>query len=276
MAVKSRISSIPVYAALIAYAAIVLLPVAWMLLSAFKSQPELAANKFGLPAIWRLQNFSQAWRMARIGRGFVNTGFVVLLVFIFGVGFSCAASYALARFRFKHQRRLYLFFIAGLMVPMHAVIIPLYDMAVRLEAVNNLVYLGLVYAGFLIPLCVLILTSFMSQIPFELEESAVVDGCGPWTIFIKIIMPITREGLISTMILTGLDTWNDLFLPLIMLNRPEMRTISIGLRAFFAEYEFQPTLLLAASFISMLPILILYGALQEKVIKGLTMGAVKG
>lgn len=276
MPFKPKMGKAAVYLVLIAYAAIIVLPILWMFLSAFKSQPEMMANKFGLPEVWRFENFPRSWKMARIGGGFFNTGIVVLIVFVFGVGFSCSASYALARFRFRLQNKLYLFFIAGLMVPMHAVIIPLYDMAVRLNAINNLFYLGLVYAGFLIPLCVLILTSFMLQIPFELEESAVMDGCGPWTIFIKIIMPITREGLISTMILTGLDTWNDLFLPLVLLNKQEVRTISIGLRAFFAEHEFQPTLLLAASFISMLPILILYGALQEKVIKGLTMGAVKG
>ncbi|MFQ3621652.1 MAG: carbohydrate ABC transporter permease [Spirochaetales bacterium] len=276
MVVKSKIAQIPIYVILLIYAVIVVLPVFWMFNTAFKSPPELMVNKFGLPSIWRFENFAKAWEMAQIGRGFLNTIIVVLIVFIFGIGTASAVSFALSRFRFRMQNATYLLFIAGLMVPMHAVIIPIYDTAIRLNVLNNLFYLGLVYSGFLIPLCVLILTSFMSQIPIEIDESALMDGCSSWMIYTRLILPMSREGLISVMILTGLETWNDLFLPLVLLNRKEVHTISVGMRAFFAEHEIQPTLLIAGSFLAMLPVLILYAALQEKVIKGLTMGAVKG
>jgi raffinose/stachyose/melibiose transport system permease protein len=162
------------------------------------------------------------------------------------------------------------------MVPVHAVIIPVYDMAVKLGALNNLLYLSLIYSAFGLPFATFILYNFMWQIPHEIEESAIIDGCNEWKVFTRIILPLTCEGLISVSILTALNTWNDLLLPLILLNRENVKTVSIGLRTFFAEFYGDPTLLLAAGFISMLPVLLFYVILQEKVVKGLTMGAVKG
>lgn len=273
---RYQFGSIGIYIVLTIYALILVLPILWMFITAFKTQSELFQNKFGLPEIWHFENFAKAWEMANIGRYFLNTTLVVVVVFVIGIGTASMIAYVLSRFRFKLRGPIYYFVIAGMMVPPHAIIIPLYTMARELNMINNLFYLALIYCGFYLPFSVLILSSFMSQIPKELEDSAVVDGANTWKIYTRIIMPISREGLLSVTILVSLYVWNDLFLPLVLLSKTEVKTISVGMRSFFAEYQMEPTLLLAASFMSMLPVLILYTVLQEKMIKGITVGAIKG
>lgn len=258
------------------YSLILLLPIFWMLMTAMKTPQELYKNRLGLPEIWHFENFVEATRIASIPQYFMNTVIVVVVVFVFGVGLASMAAYVLARFTFKFRALIEVFFIAGLMVPIQAVVVPLYRMAISLGALNNLYYLGLVNSAFSIPLCIMILTSFIRQIPDAIEESAIIDGCNRLQIFTRIILPTIREGLISAAILVGLNTWNGLLLPLLFLSKDHVKTISIGMRSFFTQFGSQPTLLIAACFVSMLPVLVLYAVLQERMIKGLTMGAVKG
>lgn len=272
----SRFSKILVYVVLLLHTVIVLVPVYWMLITAFKTPAELMNNKLGLPKVWHFENFVKAWNASNMGRYLINSTILVILVLVICVGSASMIAFILSRFNFRGRHVWYIFFIAGLMVPVHAVIIPIYDMAVKLNALNNLLYLSLVYSAFFLPLAVFILYSFMRQIPYEIEESAIIDGCNEWKIFVNITLPISHQGIISVSILTALNTWNDLLLPLILLNKNDIKTISIGLRTFFASNTSQPILLLAAGFISMMPVLLLYAVLQEKVIKGLTIGALKG
>ncbi len=258
------------------YALILVIPILWMFLTSFKTATDLFHNKLGLPEVWHFENFITAARVAHIPRYFLNTVFLVAIVICVGIAFSSAVAFVLSRFRFRGRGALMTFFIAGWMVPMHAVIIPIYEAAISLHTLDSLLYLGLVFAGFNVPMSVLVLSSFMSQQPAELEESAIMDGAGTWIIFRRITLPLSRDGIISMMILGGLGAWNDLLLPLILLSREDVRTISVGMMSFFAQYTTEPTLLLAAAFIAMLPVLILYAALQEKVIQGMTVGALKG
>lgn len=264
------------YLVLSVYAAIVLAPCVWMFLTAFKTPQELFANRLGLPQVWHVENFVIATKTAKIPQYFMNTIVVVGVVFVFGVGLGSMAAYALTRIDFVFRKKINLFFIAGLMVPIQAVVIPLYSMAVELRALNNLFYLGLVNAAFSLPLIVMIMGSFIGQIPASIEESAVIDGCNRFDLFSKIILPLVPEAIISITILVGLSVWNGLLLPLLFLSNEKVKTISIGMRSFFTEYSTSPTLLIAACFVSMLPILVLYAVLQERMIQGLTMGAVKG
>lgn len=258
------------------YTLIILAPCAWMFLTAFKTPQELFKNRLGLPHVWHVENFIIATKTAKIPQYFLNTIFVVGVVFVFGVGLGSMAAYALTRIDFVFRKNIGIFFIAGLMVPIQAVVIPLYSMAVKLQALNNLFYLGLVNAAFSLPLVIMIMGSFISQIPASIEESAIIDGCNRLDVFARIILPLVPEGIISVTILVGLHVWNGLLLPLLFLSREGVKTISIGMRSFFTQYYSSPTLLIAACFVSMLPILLLYAVLQERMIRGLTAGAVKG
>jgi raffinose/stachyose/melibiose transport system permease protein len=273
---SARVRSILLYTVLITHAGIIAFPCLWILVSAFKNARELATSPWGLPPVWRFENFVQAWTTSRIPAYFLNTAFVILIVLVVGVGSASGIAFVLSRFRFAGRMPLYYFFIAGLMIPLHAVVIPIYDLAIRLGSLNSLVFLGLVYAAFYLPLSVLILTSFMSEIPREIEESATVDGCSTWGLYWRVAMPLTRDGLISVVILTSLYAWNELLLALVLISKPDRKTISVGMRTFFAENYVEPTLMLAGCILALIPIMLLYTVLQERVIKGMTVGALRG
>lgn len=264
------------YTGLITYSLILILPIFWMFITSFKTPAELYKNRTGLPEIWHGSNYTKAIEIAHIPRYFINTVIVILVVFIVGVILASMAAYIVSKVKSRHIKRIEIFFIAGLMVPIQAIVVPLYDIAIRMHATNNLFYLGIVNGAFSIPLSIVILSSFIRAIPNAIEESAIIDGCNRFQIYSLIIMPIIREGLISATILACLNAWNELMLPLLLLSKESIKTISIGMRSFFTQYGSQPTVLLAACFISMLPILVLYAVLQEKMIQGLTAGAIKG
>lgn len=265
-----------VYIGLTIYSIIIIAPIIWMINTSFKTLNELFKNRLGFPEIWHFENYPKAWVMANISHYFINTILVVLIVVIIGVFFSSMAAYVLARVNNKWILFIEMLFIAGLMVPLQAVVVPIYSIAAKFKLLNNLFFLGIIEGGFAIPLSIIILTSFVRGIPISIEESATIDGCNRFQIYYLIVLPTIKEGLISTAILSGLNAWNDLMLPLLLLSKNEYKTISIGMRSFFSQYGSSPTLLLAACFISMAPLLIVYSILQDKMVRGLTAGAVKG
>ena len=277
MAAKTSIlTKILVYTVLLAYTAVILVPLTWMFFSAVKSEADIVDNPIGVPSKWYWENFALAWKASNMGLYFFNSVFLITIVYLLCIGSASLIAFALSRFEFRGKQLFYTFFLAGLMVPVHAVIIPIYDIAIRLDALNNRLFLALIYSAFLLPLSMVILYSFMAGIPHEIEESAVMDGCSAWGIYARLIVPMTREGFFAAAILTGLNVWNDILLPLVLLNRQEIKTVAVGLLQFRAEYEMLPTQLIAAGFIAMVPLLVLYAFLQEQIVRGLTLGAVKG
>ena len=201
---------------------------------------------------------------------------------IFGSDFSKALitsttiSYALSRFSFKFNRVIYYIIIAGMMIPIHSAVIPLYIMAMKWKLQNNLFALGAIYAAFRIPVSVFILESFMLTIPKELEECAIIDGCGYGRIFWKIILPLSRDGVVTILILAAIACWNELLVAMLMLSKPMIKTLPIGLMGFITEYEAQYTQLCAGLLIAVLPNLLFYALMQERIVKGMTIGAIKG
>lgn len=255
---------------------LLLVPIAWMTLTSVKSLQDLYTNPMGLPTRWHFENFLRAIQVGRLQIYFKNT------LIVEGITLSCTllvssfVAFVLSRFRFRGREFLYLFFTAGYMISLHSVLIPLYEIARSLNAFNNLVFLSLVYSAFEIPFSVLVLTNFMSQVPKEIEESAIIDGCSYWGVFSKIVVPLSRDGILAVATLVALHAWNELLLALVMLNNPLARTLPVGLRGFFAEHLSQPTLLFAAALMASVPIMTLYALLQERFIQGITLGALKG
>lgn len=278
MPLRSRREPIEVFGQIPLYlhTLLLLIPIAWMTLTSMKSLQDLYTNPMGLPARWHFENFLRAIQVGRLQTYFKNT------LIVEGITLSCTLlvssfiAFVLSRFRFRGREFLYLFFTAGYMISLHSVLIPLYEIARSLNAFNNLVFLSLVYSAFEIPFSVLVLTNFMSQVPKEIEESAIIDGCSYWGIFSKIVVPLSRDGILAVATLVVLHAWNELLLALVMLNNPLARTLPVGLRGFFAEHLSQPTLLFAAALMASIPIMTLYALLQERFIQGITLGALKG
>ena len=265
-----------IYAVLIFFAVVVLLPLLWLLSSSLKTLEDLSQNVWGLPKKVELRNYVFAWNQSHMGVYLRNSFTATLVAILVSTSAAATMAHALARFRFRINRLVYYLVIAGMMIPIHSAVIPLYLIALKWKMMNNLVALGFIYAAFRIPVSVFILESFMLTIPRELEECAIIDGCGYWKIFWKIISPLARDGVVTIMVLTAQATWNELLVAMLMLSKPMLKTLPIGVMGFLTEYVSNYQLLCAGLILALIPNLLFYALMQEKIEKGMTVGAVKG
>ena len=264
------------YVALTLAAICVILPLLWLLFTSLKTREDLTLNTWGLPREWVFSNYVKAWSGSRIPLYMFNSIRATLLSIVITVVLVTPVSFILARFRFKGKQILYFFFIAGMMVPIHSTIIPIYTMVGRFNMYNNLEILSLIYGAFRIPVSIFILEGFMTAIPKELEECAVIDGCSLSRIFLNIIIPLSKDGIVTIAILTVLSSWNELLLSMLLLSDPLKKTLPIGLMGFITEYNSEYTQLAAGIMIAIIPTIIFYALAQEKIEKGMIAGAVKG
>ena len=274
--IRSRRMSVLIYAALILAAIVVALPVVWLFLTSMKTRQDLAHNTWGLPEVWEVKNYVIAWTGSRIPLYMLNSVRATGLSIILTVILATPVSYVLARYRFKGTQLLYYFFIAGMMIPIHSTVISIYQMVGNLKLNNNLEALSSIYGAYRIPVSIFILESFMTSIPRELEECAVIDGANTWQIFSRIIVPISRDGIVTIAILTLLSSWNELLLSMLLISDPLKKTLPNGLMGFITEYNSEYTQLAAGIMISIIPAILFYMFAQEKIEKGMIAGSIKG
>ncbi|MBM7583431.1 raffinose/stachyose/melibiose transport system permease protein [Caldicoprobacter guelmensis] len=272
----SKKAKVFIYIFMIIIAVIVLLPLIWLISSSLKTQAELTANVWGLPKFLHFENYVNAWKRGRMSVYINNSLIAIIVTIIITVVTSTTLSFVLSRLKFKGNRIIYYIVIIGMMIPIHAAVIPLYILAMNMKLQNNLIALGFIYAAFRISASVFFLESYMKTIPKELEESAIIDGCSLWRIFLKIILPLSKDGVITIVILAVIACWNELLVAMLMLNEPFVKTLPIGLMGFVTEYNAEYTQMCAGLVIACLPGLIFYALLQERIIKGMTVGAIKG
>ena len=206
----------------------------------------------------------------------INSIRATFLSIVLTVVLSTPVSFVVSRFRFKGNNLLYLFFIAGMMIPIHSTVIPIYTMVGNLNMKNNLEVLSIIYGAYRIPVSIFILEGFMSGIPRELEECAVIDGATVWDIFFKVIAPLSRDGIVTIAILTVLSSWNELLISMLLISSPTLKTLPTGLMGFITDYNSEYTQLAAGIMIAIIPPIIFYMFAQEKIEKGMIAGAVKG
>ena len=222
------------------------------------------------------ENYTNAWNVGHIGRYFVNTIFVTVSTIVLTGLVASMAAYIIARMEFIGSKFIYILFIIGLMVPMQSTIIPLAFGIGRLGLSDNYLILILLYTAFSIPMAVFILTGFMKSIPLELEEASIIDGCNHIGVFRHIILPMSIPALASVSIFNFILAWNNLLFPLIFIRDSSKNVISIGLLSFFAEKTSDFGGVMAGAAITIIPPMITYILLQEKVEKGFAAGALKG
>jgi raffinose/stachyose/melibiose transport system permease protein len=254
----------------------VIVPLFMALLSSFKSTAEIASNPFALPESLNFSNFAEVLGAGDFLTYLRNSLFVTILSEVFILVFGTMAAYALARYRFKLNNLLFTLFMIGLMVPAKLLLVPLFIQLKAMGLLDNLFGLSLVYAAGGIPACVFILTGFFRGIPDALESAARIDGATDWDIFRKIMLPLVRPQLVIVGIYTAIPIWNDFLLPIVFISSPELKTIPQGLSVFFGEHAVNLGSLFAGLSLSALPLILLYLALSDQFIKGMTAGAVKG
>jgi len=261
---------------LIGNALLVLAPMLIMGLSAFKNTREIFQNPFGLPDVWRWENFARVWVEAKFALYFRNSVAVTVASVAVILALGAMAGYALGRFRFGGNDLLYLYFLSGLMLPIRLGIIPLFILMRNLRLLDTPWSLILTYAASGLPSAVFILTGFFRALPSDLDSAARIDGAGEWLIYRRIMLPLVRPALVIVAVYNLIPIWNDFFFPLVFIQSDRLKTLPLGMTAFFGQYYTDWATLFAGLTLAAVPVVALYVLLSQHFIRGLTAGAVKG
>jgi len=251
-------------------------PLVFSIFCSFKGNLEIFNSFTAIPKQLKFENYITAWRVGNIGKYFLNTMTLAAGTLIIAGLLGALASYILARFKFKGKSFVYLFFISGMMIPVQSVLIPLSYIFGKIGMTNNYLMLILLYSAFCFPMTVLMLTGFMNSIPEELEESMIIDGANVFQVFTKMILPLSKPGIISASIFNFIQVWNNLLFPLVFITDKNKGTISMGLLSFFGEYSTNYSASMAGICLTTIPVIIAYVLFQDKIENGLISGAVKG
>ena len=255
---------------------LILVPALWVLKMAFKPSQafDLSLNPF--PSTLSLQNFKDIFAEPLFQTQIINSIWVAALTTLIGVFFSCTAAYALSRYRFPGRRAGLNAFLVTQMFPGTLMMIPLYQVIDALGLLDRVVGLVLVYSTTAIPFCVWNLKGYFDTIPRELEESALVDGAGPFTLFWRIIMPLSRPALAVTALFSFMTAWNEYILAATFMSDERAYTYPVRLQQYVGEYSTEWGHFAAGATLISLPVMLLFFLLQKHLVGGLTSGGVKG
>jgi len=266
------------YAFLAFWSIVVIFPMVWVIVSAFKSDAEIFMSPWMPPTELLWDNFSRAWSKANMGQYLLNTMTVNLPAIFFTLLFSAMAAYVLARFDFPGNRFIFYAFLGGMLFPIFLALVPLFFLLNSLHILDSHFGLILVYIAYSLPFTVFFMTGFFKTLPGELLEAATIDGANQFQLFFLIAIPLAQNGLVSMGIFNFLGMWNQYILPLVLLTSNAKYVLSQGLAFLQHQQRYQSDWsgLFAAVVIVMLPTLIVYVVFQNQIQRGLTVGALKG
>ncbi|RAO02055.1 Alpha-glucoside transport system permease protein n AglG [Micromonospora saelicesensis] len=266
------------HVALAVWAVIVIVPILWTFLAAFKNTSEIFSSPWTLPAELRWENFGRAWTKAHVGRYFLNSVIVVSCSTFLTMLLGSMAAYVLARYKFWGNRAVYFLFVSGLAFPVFLALVPLFFVVKNLGLLDTHTGVVLVYSAYSLPFTVFFLAAFFKTLPSSVAEAGMIDGCGHTRLFFQVMMPMAKPGLISVTIFNIIGQWAQYQLPLVLLSNAKDKwvlTQGIADISVNAGYEADWSGLFAALTIAILPMIIVYAVFQRQIQAGLTSGAVK-
>jgi raffinose/stachyose/melibiose transport system permease protein len=250
-------------------------PVLYIVLGGFRSNAEITVSPAGLPSPWHWGNYYRVLVNPTFWTQFSNSLIVSLATTAGVVAIGVMASYVLARYTFRGRGFLYALFAAGLMFPVTAAITPLYLLLKDIGLLDSLAGVIIPQIAFALPTTIIILVPFLRAIPREIEEAAIVDGCSRLSFFYRMVIPLSRPGVLTTGILAFVASWNAYLLPLFILNDRGDFTLPLGVQQFSSQYSTDTAMVLAFTSLSMLPAVLFFSIFERRIVGGLT-GAVKG
>lgn len=273
---KKIMAGAAMYALLGLLASLVLIPVLWMVSTAFKSYGEtIAKPPRWIPQQISFEAFGRLWSEYPFGTYFKNSFVIVLFSMAVSVFASCLAGYGLTRFKFRGRNRLMTFILVTQMFPSVMLLVPFYSIIGKMHLLDTHLGLILVYISFTVPFCTWTMLGFFRALPLDLDEAARIDGCNSWQCFSRIILPLTLPGIASTSIYAFITSWNEYMFAFILTSRPEMKTLSVGIAEMNGFQQIRWNDMMAASLMASLPLILLFICLQKYFVSGLTSGAVK-
>jgi raffinose/stachyose/melibiose transport system permease protein len=250
-------------------------PIIWMMLNSFRTTNEMFSKPMAMPVKYDFSVFVTAWKRASYNTALVNsllntigTNIIVLVV-------SASAAFALARIDFPGAKLIVGVLSSSIVISGQLVLIPLFFVLRMIGIYNTLWATIIADAAMDMPICIILFTGFFRNIPYEIEESTVIEGCTKWDFFIRFVIPLSKPIVATSLIFVSLWTWNEYLFALTFLKDNSVRTIPLQLQNFFGRFATEYSLLFAALSISIIPLIILYVFMQKSFIKGLTAGAIK-
>ena len=264
------------YAVLIFFALVCIVPLIWVISSSFKSAREIALSPLGLPSSFTLKNYIQAWTVGRLSKYFGNSVITSIPIVVGSVALSSLAGYGFARYKLPGGTIFFYMFLLGLMVPMQSIMIPLFYI------LRDVGFLGTYWAMIVpnivlgLPFGIFFMRAFFMRLPEELADAALIDGANDLDVFWRVMLPLATPAITAQIVFQFVWAWNSFLIPLIYVQKEELRPLVLGLMFFKSKYTQNIPLTMAGAAIVMLPMIIIYIIFQRKFIQGMTSGAVKG
>jgi len=273
---KSIIAWVIAFVLAIGAAIVSFTPFIFMVLNSFKEKFEmLTKGVFQLPDQLNWSNYTEVLT-GGFANYFKNSVIVLAISLILLLFISACASYPLARFKFKLANPIYALIVACMSIPVHITLIPVFKMAKSTGLYDSIWALIGPYIAFAVPISVFILTSFMKEIPREIEESAEIDGCGKIQMFFSMILPLAKPGLATLAIYNGVNMWNEFSFAYTLTQSSANRTLPLAIWEFQGQYSMNTPMIMAVLTLTLLPMIIMFIIFQDKLVKCMTAGAVKG
>lgn len=260
------------------YLLVILFPFLFVIFSSVKKDNNsIALNPFGIPKQFEFGNYVEAWVNAKISTYFFNSMYISILAAIVSIVFASMFAFAVTRMRhYKISQILASIILVGMLIPNNALMLPIYLLVKKLHILNTHWALIIPYIANALPFSVIILSAFMKSLPSEIEEAAVMDGLSAKGIFARIIVPLIVPAMVTVFIVNFLGNWNEFLLANYFLSDDALRTLPVGMVQFRDQYQMNYAQMSAGIVFSVVPVIVLYAILQEKIIEGVTAGSVKG
>lgn len=271
---RSAITPVIYFIALV-LVGLMLIPVVYIILGGFRTNSEITVDPAGFPTTWQIGNYLSVLGSDVFWRQVANSAITAVVTTFFVVALGLMASFVLARYSFRGRGFMYALFAAGLMFPIAVAITPLYILVRAIGLTNSLAGVIIPQVAFALPITVIILVPFLQAIPNELQEAAAIDGCSRIGFFWRMVIPLSKAGVITVGILAFIASWNSYILPLFLLNDDAAYTLPLGVQAFASRYSVDTAKVLAFTSLSMIPALVFFSLFERRIVGGLT-GAVKG
>lgn len=262
---------------LIAIAVVQCYPLLWLVATSFKSNLEImGSNVIGLPHRWLGSNYERALVGAKLGINFWNSLWYTSATVVLSTALSAMASFAIVRMRWTLSKPTLAVFMTGLMIPVHATLLPVFLMLKSTSLIDTPWALIIPYTVSALPSTIFILIGFFAALPRELEEASVVDGCSIYQVFYRIMLPLVKPAIVTTSIFTFLACWNEFMFAQTFINSPKRMTITVGIKSLEGAHMSEYGAIAAGMVLATIPMIIVYILLSNQVQKSIVAGAVKG
>ncbi len=272
----ARTISTLIYVFLVFLAIIYIVPLLWVLLTSLKDDSTLMLSPWAMPAQIEWGNYEFAWTKGHLGTAMLNSLIVCTTTLVVSMLFGSMAAFAIAKLRWKLSKLTMYYFLIGMMIPIHTILIPLFVQFSGWKMSNTLVGIIIPYITFSLPITIYIMVGFFEGIPNELFEAACIDGCSVYKMFGVVAIPLAKTGFMVTGLMSFVSNWNELLLAMVFISDEAKKTLPVSLTKFVGPYHTNYCQMFAAIMIAIVPTIIAYVAFANQIVEGLTAGAVKG